>query len=211
LETLQDMEGGIPESSRKYFSLMQEQTSRMRRLVEDLLALSQLENSQNVPQEEEIEVPALLDAVLSEARSLSNGHHHITLEADRSLWVRGSSQELHSAFGNLVTNAIRYTPDGGEIILRWDRRGNEAVFSVQDTGIGIEAQHIARLTERFYRVDRSRSRETGGTGLGLSIVKHILTRHQSKLEIHSEFGKGSTFSVVLPAQRIISKQAQAAA
>jgi two-component system phosphate regulon sensor histidine kinase PhoR len=101
-----------------------------------------------------------------------------------------------------VNNAIRYTPDGGEIRLRWQLRDMRAVFSVQDTGIGIEPHHIARLTERFYRVDRSRSRETGGTGLGLSIVKHILTRHQGHLEIQSEFGKGSTFSAVFPAEKI---------
>jgi two-component system phosphate regulon sensor histidine kinase PhoR len=111
--------------------------------------------------------------------------------------------ELHSAFGNLVSNAIRYTPQDGEIRLNWQMQDGEAVFSVKDTGIGIEPQHIARLTERFYRVDRSRSRETGGTGLGLSIVKHILTRHHGHLEVTSEYGKGSTFCAVFAADRIV--------
>ncbi|TSA51099.1 MAG: phosphate regulon sensor histidine kinase PhoR [Nitrosomonadales bacterium] len=211
LETLPEMEGAMPESTRRYFELMQEQTNRMRWLVEDLLTLSQLESSQNIPQEAEIDVPTLLQTVLAEAKSLSKGRHHISLEADQTLWLRGSQQELHSAFGNLVSNAIRYTPDGGDITLHWNKRDNEAVFSVQDTGIGIEPQHISRLTERFYRVDRSRSRETGGTGLGLAIVKHILTRHQSRLEIRSEAGKGSTFSAVFPAQRINLRQVEAAA
>jgi two-component system phosphate regulon sensor histidine kinase PhoR len=115
----------------------------------------------------------------------------------------GNRDELHSAFGNLLSNAIRYTPDGGEILLRWFERGGQPVFSVQDSGIGIAAQHIPRLTERFYRVDRSRSRETGGTGLGLAIVKHIAMRHQAKLEVVSEEGKGSTFALVFPVKRAL--------
>ena len=207
LETLSDMEGAVPESSRNYFAMMLEQTGRMRRLVEDLLTLSQLESSQSVPQNSEIDIPSLLNMMMTESQSLSNGRHHIVLQADSSLCLSGAAEELHSAFGNLVSNAIRYTPDGGEIVLSWQMRGHEAVFSVRDSGIGIEQQHIDRLTERFYRVDRSRSRETGGTGLGLSIVKHILTRHQARLEIQSELGQGSTFSAVFPAARIVHKQA----
>ena len=206
LETLSDMEGAVPESMRNYFAMMIEQTGRMRRLVEDLLTLSQLESSQSVPQDSGINIPSLLNMVMTESQSLSNGRHHITLQADSGLCLNGAAEELHSAFGNLVSNAIRYTPDGGEIVLSWQMRGHEAVFSVRDNGIGIEQQHISRLTERFYRIDRSRSRETGGTGLGLSIVKHILTRHQAKLEIQSELGHGSTFSAVFPAARIVHKQ-----
>jgi len=110
---------------------------------------------------------------------------------------------LHSAFGNLVSNAIRYTPEAGEIVLSWGNEGGRAVFAVTDTGLGIDAEHIPRLTERFYRVDRGRSRETGGTGLGLAIVKHILTRHQAKLEIDSEPGAGSTFRVIFPERRVV--------
>lgn len=206
LETLMDMDGKIPKETRSYFGLMQEQTARMRHLVEDLLTLSQLENSTMVPHDAEINVASLLSTVMNEARSLSNGRHRLELEADPGLCLTGAAQELHSAFGNLVSNAIRYTPDGGEITMTWKLRGQEGVFSVTDTGIGIEQQHIDRLTERFYRVDRSRSRETGGTGLGLSIVKHILTRHQARLEIKSEPGKGSTFSAVFPKARLVHKQ-----
>lgn len=115
----------------------------------------------------------------------------------------GNLQELQSAFSNLVSNAVRYTPDGGQITLRWFERDGQPVFAVTDTGEGIAFEHIPRLTERFYRVDRSRSRETGGTGLGLAIVKHILTRHGAKLDIQSTPGKGSTFSAVFPRERLI--------
>ncbi len=206
LETLSDMDGAIPENIRNYFGMMQDQTSRMRLLIEDLLTLSQLENGATSPDEAELDVAALLNAILIESKSLSNGRHILTLEADPTLALTGSSQELHSAFGNLVSNAIRYTPEGGSIAMNWQVINHEAVFSVTDTGLGIEQQHLDRLTERFYRVDRSRSRETGGTGLGLSIVKHILSRHQGRLEITSEFGKGSTFKAVFPKSRIVNKQ-----
>ncbi|MEN9724765.1 MAG: Phosphate regulon sensor protein PhoR [Pseudomonadota bacterium] len=206
LETLEDMDGAIPESTRGYFSMMQEQTNRMRTLIEDLLTLSQLETGTVAPDEAELDVNALLNMVMNEAKGLSGGRHTITLDADPGLALIASSQELHSAFSNLVSNAIRYTPDGGNIALKWELRNHEAVFSVTDTGLGIEQKHIDRLTERFYRIDRSRSRETGGTGLGLSIVKHILSRHKARLEIESEFGKGSTFSAVFPKARIVNKQ-----
>ena len=206
LETFTDMDGAVPDNMRNYFGMMQEQTSRMRHLVEDLLTLSQLENSASLPQDTEVNVAELLNCVMNEAHSLSNSHHHLYLQADASLCLNGAVQELHSAFGNLVSNAIRYTQEGGEIFMRWEMREHEAVFSVRDSGIGIEQKHIDRLTERFYRVDRSRSRETGGTGLGLSIVKHILTRHQGRLEIESELGAGSTFSAVFPKARIVNKQ-----
>jgi two-component system phosphate regulon sensor histidine kinase PhoR len=205
LETLSDMDGAVPESLRNYFGMMQDQTSRMRLLIEDLLTLSQLESGATSPDEAELDVPALLNTILNESKSLSNGRHTITLDANPNLSIIASAQELHSAFGNLVGNAIRYTPEGGSITMHWDENNQEAVFSVIDTGLGIEQQHIDRLTERFYRVDRSRSRETGGTGLGLSIVKHILSRHQGRLEITSELGKGSTFKAVFPKSRIVSK------
>ena len=208
LESLMDMEGAVPKDMRNYFSMMQEQTSRMRHLVEDLLALSQLESSVSMPADSEVNIASLLDLVLHEAQGLSGGRHRLALHVEPDLWLTGATEELHSAFGNLVSNAIRYTPEGGEIEMSWKADGAEAVFSVRDTGIGIEPQHIARLTERFYRVDRSRSRETGGTGLGLSIVKHILARHQARLEIQSEPGLGSTFSVVFPQARVVRKTAQ---
>jgi two-component system phosphate regulon sensor histidine kinase PhoR len=207
LETLGDMDGAVPESLKSYFAMMEDQTSRMRLLIEDLLALSQLESGATSPDEVDLDVPSLLNTIFNESKSLSNGRHTITLKADKTLGLVGSSQELHSAFGNLVSNAIRYTPDRGSIAINWEENNGQAVFSVTDTGIGIEQQHIDRLTERFYRVDRSRSRETGGTGLGLSIVKHILSRHQGRLEITSEFGKGSTFKAVFPRSRIVRKTA----
>lgn len=208
LETLRDMDGAIPEYLSHYFDLMEEQSGRMRRLVEDLLTLSQLESSQGLAQETDIHLASLLETLHNEAKGLSAGRHDIVMEQmDTALRIHGSLEELRSAFGNLISNAIRYTPQGGQIFIRLELKNGEVVFSVQDTGIGIEQQHISRLTERFYRVDRSRSRETGGTGLGLSIVKHILTRHQGRLEIVSEVGKGSTFSAILPAARV-RKQAE---
>ncbi len=204
LETLKDIEGAVPDNLRHYFDLMEDQTNRMRNLVGDLLTLSQLESSQTLAHEEVVDIPALVATVRQEAQSLSAGRHTILIEQiEPTLKLRGSLSELHSAFGNLVSNAIRYTPQNGEIRLNWQMRDGQAVFSVRDTGIGIEPQHIARLTERFYRVDRSRSRETGGTGLGLSIVKHILTRHHGHLEVASEYGKGSTFSAVFAVDRIV--------
>lgn len=212
LETLKDMEGAIPEHLRRYFDLMEEQAGRMRHLVEDLLTLSQLESSHGLSHEIDLDMPSMLAALLAEAQGLSAGRHNIEVthvKADSLL--HGNAEELRSAFGNLISNAIRYTPEGGNIFIAWEARGGEAAFSVRDTGIGIESRHIPRLTERFYRVDRSRSRETGGTGLGLSIVKHILTRHQARLEIQSEPEKGSTFSAIFPAARIRAPKQQSAA
>ncbi|HEY1148076.1 MAG TPA: phosphate regulon sensor protein PhoR [Pseudoduganella sp.] len=139
----------------------------------------------------------MMEQILHEGRALSGGKHTITLEV-KGGDVMGSSDELHSAFGNLVSNAVRYTPAGGEIRIRWEDTATGVQFQVQDTGIGISPEHISRLTERFYRVDKSRSRETQGTGLGLAIVKHVLLRHSGKLTITSEAGHGSTFTVSLP-------------
>ncbi len=243
LEILTDLEGAVPASTKQYFGMMQEQTSRMSKLIEDLLALSQIESNAQSPENNEIDMGSLLNMILNDANALSQtlltdisdqsankvpdkdqskvqgkvqaksitkkAQHNISLDADASLNVMGAAEELHSAFSNLVSNAIRYTPQGGNIAISWHRQTKAgvqtAVFSVKDSGIGIEQKHIDRLTERFYRVDRSRSRQTGGTGLGLSIVKHILTRHQAKLEIKSEIGYGSTFSVVFPKERLVLK------
>jgi two-component system phosphate regulon sensor histidine kinase PhoR len=181
---------------------MYEQAQRMTRLVEDLLTLSQLESRENIVPDDVVDVRQLLGEVADEARALSSGRHRIGVDAPPA-FVRGSRDELRSAFGNLVSNAIRYTPEGGQISLRWAEFPTEGRFEVEDTGIGIAPEHISRLTERFYRVDKSRSRETGGTGLGLAIVRHILLRHSGRLEIASEVGRGSTFSAVLPAERLI--------
>ncbi len=203
LENLQDMPDLNKESSRRALHLMAEQTRRMDNLVADLLTLSRLENEQSPLREETVDIKHLLNEIYLDGKLLSGERHRLQMEIDSSANLLGNRDELQSAFGNLLSNAIRYTPEGGEILLRWFERGGQPVFLVQDSGIGIAAQHIARLTERFYRVDRSRSRETGGTGLGLAIVKHIAIRHQAKLEISSEEGKGSTFALVFPVKRAL--------
>lgn len=203
IETLSDMDGVIPDSIRSYFDMMHEQTTRMRRLIEDLLTLSQIESNTQPPEDRAISMSPLVNMMLNDAKALSQGKHTICAEIAPNLDLTGAVDELQSALGNLVSNAVRYTPQGGEIHITWQLRDNQPVFSVSDNGIGIAQQHIDRLTERFYRVDRGRSRETGGTGLGLAIVKHILTRHQAKLEIVSEPGVGSTFSAIFPKARTI--------
>lgn len=206
LETLLDADGALDERTRGYFNMMQDQTTRMRLLIDDLLTLSHIESNVLSPENIEIEMPQLLNMIINDAISLSRGKHKIIAHIDKHINLLGASMELQSAMSNLITNAIRYTPDGGEIIVSWAKQNDQAVFSVRDNGIGIEQKHIDRLTERFYRVDSGRSRDTGGTGLGLSIVKHILTRHQARLEITSELGIGSTFSEIFPKERIIQKQ-----
>ena len=202
VENLQDMPDLNQSNSRRALQLMAEQTRRMENLVTDLLTLSRLENEQSPLREETVDMAVLLKDVYQDGQLLSGGLHTLRLETPSEAKLLGNRDELRSACGNLLSNAIRYTPQGGTIKLRWTERAGQQVFSVQDSGIGIAPQHIPRLTERFYRVDRSRSRETGGTGLGLAIVKHIAMRHQAKLEITSEEGKGSTFSLVFPAKRV---------
>ena len=206
LETLVDGRIKFTESrSREIFGTMQHQTDRMLRLVEDLLTLSALESSAGLSVEEEIDVGALLQGLHDEAAALSGGRHKLLVECDTPAVIVGSDAELRSAFGNLVANAIHYTPSGGEVRLSWHiRDGGDGEFTVSDSGVGIEPHHIPRLTERFYRIDQSRSRETGGTGLGLAIVKHVLTRHQATLEISSQPGRGSRFSAILPGRRLKS-------
>ena len=205
VETLCDMPSLENDMARRALQLMSEQTQRMERLVKDLLTLSTLDNVLNALQEETVEVPALLNALYQEGQSLSAGQHTVRLELASNCSLTGNTEELRSAFGNLISNAIRYTPHHGEIVMRWQEQDGQPVFSMQDSGIGIAPQHIPRLTERFYRVDHSRSRATGGTGLGLAIVKHVVNRHQAKLEISSEEGKGSTFSIIFPAKRSLSR------
>ena len=206
LETLTDESHPDPKTRKWALTLMTDQTRRMQRLVEDLLTLSRLEDTENLVREENVDVPAMLRGLYDEAQSLSAGRHLVILTLDTDAKLLGSTDELRSAFGNLISNAVRYTPDGGIITLSWCIRDEQGVFSVQDSGIGIEPEHIPRLTERFYRVDRGRSRETGGTGLGLAIVKHVLTCHQANLEIVSEQGKGSCFSAWFPAARLITQK-----
>lgn len=202
LETLLDNESVDAVQRRHFEELMLDQTKRMQNLVQDLLTLSKLESSDNAGTEDYIDMPRLLQSLNEDAKSLSGGQHEIEFVCGLDAGLIGSETEIHSALSNLVSNAIRYTPAGGRIKASWSRRGADAAFAVDDNGPGIDAQHLPRLTERFYRVDRSRSRETGGTGLGLSIVKHVLTRHQARLEIQSTAGKGSSFTALFPARRI---------
>ena len=179
------------------------QSRRMTQIVEDLLTLSRLEAQDSLP-EERVTMTVMLRTLKREADALSQGRHTIVVEAASESDVRGSTKELHSAFSNLVSNAVRYTPNGGTIRIRWAARAAEHVFSVIDTGQGIAPSHLPRITERFYRVSTSRSRDTGGTGLGLSIVKHVLQLHHAHLTIESEVGVGSTFSCVFGPERILA-------
>ena len=202
VETLRDETD--PKASQRYLDLMEEQSRRMRRLVEDLLTLSSLESSPPPP-DEPIDMHAMVERLAADARALSKGRHVVEVENETELDLAGSEKELESALGNLVSNAVRYTPEGGTVRLQWHGSGEGADFDVEDTGIGIAAEHIPRLTERFYRVDRGRSRESGGTGLGLAIVKHALQRHGAALHIGSTPGKGSRFSARFPRMRVRKK------
>ncbi|HEX3097269.1 MAG TPA: phosphate regulon sensor histidine kinase PhoR [Usitatibacter sp.] len=202
LETVRDEPD--PAAARRYIDLMADQARRMERLVEDLLTLSSLESSPPPPLEHPVEMAKLIERLGAEARALSGGRHQIDIDTETDVDLLGSEKELSSAFGNLVTNAIRYTPEGGNIRLGWRRTEEGAAFEVEDTGIGIAPEHVPRLTERFYRVDRGRSRETGGTGLGLAIVKHALARHGAALDVASTPGKGSRFTARFTGARVRS-------
>jgi two-component system phosphate regulon sensor histidine kinase PhoR len=184
-----------------HLKLMTEQGRRMQRLIEDMLTLSRLESVDYPLRAERVDMRAMMDEIADEARALSAGKHEVTFSVDGPD-VNGSAEELRSAFANLASNAVRYTSPGGRIHLTWRQAPEGPQFVASDTGIGIDQIHIARLTERFYRVDKSRSRETQGTGLGLAIVKHVLLRHGGQLAITSEAGKGSNFIVTLPAAAI---------
>ncbi|KFC64917.1 Phosphate regulon sensor kinase PhoR [Massilia sp. LC238] len=180
-----------------HLELMTDQAHRMQRLIGDMLTLSRLESDEFPFKRERVDMRALVDSVAAEARALSGGRHQVEVAFDGPD-VMGSLEELRSAFANLASNAVRYSPNGGSIRLAWSRGPDDLRFTVTDSGIGIEPIHISRLTERFYRVDKSRSRETQGTGLGLAIVKHVLLRHGGRLQISSVPGQGSNFTAVLP-------------
>jgi len=222
LETIADGNVRVDEPrGRQVLGLMRTQTDRMLRLIDDLLTLSALESSAQPAREGAIDVHRFLAGIAEEARALSGGRHAVQLRLGPPATLRGDEHEMRSAITNLVSNAIRYTPRDGRIVIEWARAGGGAdpggagdgggEIAVQDSGIGIEARHIPRLTERFYRVDTSRSRDTGGTGLGLAIVKHVLTRHQGRLEVTSEPGKGSRFAAVFAPQRVTWLPPQAVA
>ncbi len=210
LETLIDAQSEDGTTRQHHLQLMHEQAQRMHRLVEDLLTLSRLESRETPVADETVDVRQLVREVADEARALSLGRHQIDVDLTPG-FVLGSREELRSAFANIVSNAVRYTPDGGVISLAWREDASGGRFEVSDTGLGVAPEDIPRLTERFYRVDKSRSRETGGTGLGLAIVKHVLLRHGGYLDVRSEFGRGSTFSAVLPVERLLARTADTAA
>jgi two-component system phosphate regulon sensor histidine kinase PhoR len=202
LETMQSINLDKAQQE-QYFEMMMSQSQRMKNLVEDLLTLANLEANTLPAPLAPIKIATLMALLKNDAEALSRGQHQFYFDSVVPSNLMGEEREILSAFGNLVNNAIRYTPDTGSVTTKWSINAQgQGEFSVVDTGPGISAEHLPRLTERFYRVDRSRSRDTGGTGLGLAIVKHIANRHQAQLIIESAPGKGSTFTLRFPKERI---------
>ena len=209
VETMVRLPLSEPERQR-VLALMEQQTGRMQSLVGDLLILAKLEGSPRPAPDRWVAVSGVMQQALRDAVALSGGRHQIELLGGNDAEVAGSDSELLSAVTNLLNNAVRYTPEGGRIELCWSwREDGGAEIAVRDNGIGIAREHLGRLTERFYRVDGSRSRDTGGTGLGLSIVKHVAQRHGGVIVVQSEPGKGSTFTLVLPALRVRQRRVPA--
>ncbi|WP_237046059.1 phosphate regulon sensor histidine kinase PhoR [Aquipseudomonas alcaligenes] len=207
LETLLDNVEEVNPRWLRALQQMQQQGSRMQNLLNDLLLLAKLEATDYPSDNQPVAMDLLLLSIRNDAQALSGSRNHrISLEADHQMRLKGSEAELRSAFSNLVFNAVKYSPEESEIRIRWwaDEQGGH--FSVADSGIGIEAKHLPRLTERFYRVDSSRASNTGGTGLGLAIVKHVLLRHRARLDITSVPGKGSTFTCHFPAQQLSRRE-----
>lgn len=204
LESFSDEVEDLPEILRSQVRQMRQQTERMQRLIEDLLTLSSLETSPMQADDEIVMVSDLLAGIYQEAQGISGIMEHIFyMDCDQNLRLRGNQREIYSAFSNLVLNAVQHTQEHGIIRLHWYADRDGAHFAVTDNGEGIAHEHISRITERFYRVDKGRSRDKGGTGLGLAIVKHIMARHGGSLYIESQLGKGSTFRCDFPAHRIV--------
>ncbi|QWD89834.1 phosphate regulon sensor histidine kinase PhoR [Polynucleobacter sp. MWH-Braz-FAM2G] len=202
LETVQSLDLK-KEQQDQYFEMMMSQAQRMKSLVEDLLMLANLEANSLPATNATVKMETLMALLKNDAQALSQGKHALNFNTNSSMNLLGDEREVLSAFGNLVSNAIRYTPDIGSINIAWNVNADgQGEFSVTDTGPGIAAEHLPRLTERFYRIDRSRSRDTGGTGLGLAIVKHIANRHQAQLVIESTPGRGSKFTLRFPKERV---------
>ena len=204
VETLSEQPDLDPRWQRALNQMMQ-QSQRMNNIINDLLLLSRLENQERPKEATNIDMPRLLTQLFDDAQMYNKTFDHlIHLHIDSQQHIWGYEDYLRSALSNLITNAIKYTPNGGEISISWYKYEDGVCFSVEDNGIGIEPRHINRLTERFYRVDSGRSRETGGTGLGLAIVKHVLYQHHAKLTVNSKLGKGSTFTVFFPAESLVT-------
>ncbi|VAW95679.1 Phosphate regulon sensor protein PhoR (SphS) [hydrothermal vent metagenome] len=206
LETMASEPHEQDAETQRSIELMQQQSKRMQRLVEDLMLLSKLENEHKPIKHDVVAVPKMLLTLKDEAEVVSGERKHkIVIEQDEDLYLYGDAKELDSVFSNLVINAINYSPDEGQITIRWFENDSVAVFEVSDNGIGIPSHHLSRLTERFYRVDVARSRETGGSGLGLAIVKHALNRHLATLKIKSNVGKGTTVTCTFSSDATVRK------
>ena len=205
VETMLDLDLD-DDSRRQYLDAIGKQSDTMRRLIEDLLILAKLEHDlpgdvENTP----IDLHELLTILVGDAQALSGGRHQISLRLSGPQWLKADALDLQTVVRNLLTNAVRYTPEGGQVTVDWESQGTEGFLRIRDTGIGIAAEHIPRLTERFYRVDRGRSRDSGGTGLGLAIVKHALQRYGATLEITSKLGQGSCFAIRWPSERLTNE------
>ena len=186
---------------------MRRQAERMSSIINDLLELSKLESGERRHAEQPIDIGGMLALLRREVTSSEQGHRKVDLRLDSDDRLLGAENEIHSILSNLLSNAVKYTPDDGEIELRWWTDDGGAHISVRDTGVGIAAEHLPRLTERFYRVDSGRAREMGGSGLGLAIVKHALQRNDGTLSIESVLGRGSTFTCHFPSERVVPRPA----
>lgn len=204
LETYATYADQLPPRFARGLGRMQEQTVRMQNLVSDLLLLSRLEIERGGEDHAPLAMGPMLASVQRDAEALSGGRHILEVEQSEERTLTGSEQEIRSALSNLAFNAVRYTPEGSRIVLRWRSHGDGACLEVEDNGAGIDPVHLPRLTERFYRVDKGRSAATGGTGLGLAIVKHVLLRHDAQLEIDSRPGQGARFRCLFPASRLLA-------
>ena len=203
IETLAEMKSSKSVSEKKIISMMSGQANRMNILIEDLLLLSHIESNQHVNRSEKINIAKLIRDIKKNVIEVKGNGHKFDFSIDSKLDLYGARQEIESAFNNLITNAIRYTPSEGQISIRWNLINTLPIFEVVDNGIGIPEKNIKRISERFYRVDPNRSRETGGTGLGLAIVKNVVNQHQGEMKINSDIGLGSSFKLIFPADRAI--------
>lgn len=206
LETILDQDDRLPSFLNRPLKQMFGQSKRMSNLVDDLLLLTRLDAHDGDPEDNIVNIDCLLTQLVEDARALAGDkHHHIHFTNSANVNLVGNPNELRSAFSNLVFNAVHYTPEKGDIHIQWYQQGQQLVLAVTDNGLGIDPVHIPRLTERFYRVDISRSSATGGTGLGLAIVKHVLQNHDGYLDIESSPEQGSTFACVFPATNAVAK------
>lgn len=207
LEALQEQ---CPEEMGMPVERMQEQARQMQALLNDLLELSRLQTDRPDRKAQSVDVPAMLTQLREQAEALSQGHHAIKFTIDENVFLLGVQTDLESAFRNLITNAVHYTPSGGSIRVKWGVDDGAVRLAVSDTGIGIPRRDLQRVTERFYRVGSDRSRHRGGTGLGLAIVKHVMNAHGARLAIESELGEGSTFTCIFPTERLLGREARSA-